>query len=67
MKYFILILLLISGCTATSQVQEKAIYKGCEVYWQNTRGKIYKLNYSDIKVLGIDSIRVHYLEQNAER
>ena len=63
-----LITFLVTRCSVYKPVQEeRAIYDGKDVYWENSRGKVYKLTWGDIKVLGIDSVRTYYLEHNAEQ
>lgn len=65
MKY-ILLLIVLSSCAVSKPVEnEHFIYKGNEIY--HSRWEDKPLTWSDIKVLGIDSLRIHYLEMNAER
>ena len=65
------ILMFIGGCSpkmtiSNPSAQEYAYYEGRDIYWVNQRGEVFRLNWSDIRALGIDSLRVQFLDRNAE-
>lgn len=71
MKKLILALLL-AGCapiidrTHTTE-PEYFYYSDQDIFHVARNGRVSKLSWSDIKVLGIDSLKMYYLEKNAER
>jgi len=62
----LIILLTVSGCSIIRQ-PEQFFYKNNDIYHISSKQDTTLLNYSDLKVLRIDSLQDKYLELNAEK
>ena len=63
----LIIWLTVSGCALTQRQPEQFFYKNNDVYHVSSKQDTTLLNWSDLKVLRIDSLQNKYLELNAEK
>lgn len=63
----ILLIFLLTRCSPVIYPKESFFYEEPEIYHVSIYGDTTQLNFSDVKILQIDSLKSKYLELKAER
>lgn len=66
-RAIIIIAALLFQCTPAIYPKESFFYEETEIYHASTIGDTTLLNFSDVKILQIDSLKSKYLEFKAEK
>ena len=60
MKILIILLIILSGCVVTQPNPEQFIYQDQEIYHVSSVLDTTSLNWGDLRILGIDSLKQQY-------